>query len=78
MQVYDLGGGTFDISILKITKGIFKVLSTGGDTNLGGDDFDYELSKYVSTKIDYEIDTLIKNIYMRYLKLKSYYPKMKV
>ena len=40
IAVYDLGGGTFDISILKITKGIFKVLSTGGDTNLGGDDFD--------------------------------------
>ena len=38
--VYDLGGGTFDVSILKLTDGVFKVLSTGGDTNLGGDDFD--------------------------------------
>jgi molecular chaperone HscA len=38
--VYDLGGGTFDISILKFSKGIFKVLSTGGDSSLGGDDFD--------------------------------------
>ncbi len=40
IAVYDLGGGTFDISILKITAGIFEVLSTNGDTYLGGDDFD--------------------------------------
>lgn len=38
--IYDLGGGTFDISILKLSKGVFEVLSTGGDTQLGGDDFD--------------------------------------
>ena len=38
--IYDLGGGTFDISILNLQKGIFEVLATGGDTNLGGDDFD--------------------------------------
>lgn len=38
--VYDLGGGTFDISILKLTRGVFEVLSTGGDSALGGDDFD--------------------------------------
>jgi len=38
--VYDLGGGTFDLSILKLTQGVFEVLSTGGDTELGGDDFD--------------------------------------
>ena len=38
--VYDLGGGTFDVSILKLTDGVFKVLSTGGDIKLGGDDFD--------------------------------------
>ena len=41
--VYDLGGGTFDISILKLTKGVFEVLSTGGDSALGGDDFDHRL-----------------------------------
>jgi molecular chaperone HscA len=41
--VYDLGGGTFDISILKLTKGVFEVLSTGGDSSLGGDDFDHRL-----------------------------------
>jgi molecular chaperone HscA len=41
--VYDLGGGTFDISILKLTKGVFEVLSTGGDSALGGDDFDHRI-----------------------------------
>jgi molecular chaperone HscA len=41
--VYDLGGGTFDISILKLTKGVFEVLSTGGDSALGGDDFDHRV-----------------------------------
>lgn len=43
--VYDLGGGTFDISILKMTKGVFKVLSTAGNTSLGGDDFDREMAE---------------------------------
>ncbi|WP_454689760.1 Fe-S protein assembly chaperone HscA [Achromobacter aloeverae] len=38
--VYDLGGGTFDISVLRLTKGVFEVIATGGDTALGGDDFD--------------------------------------
>ncbi len=41
--VYDLGGGTFDISILRLAKGVFEVLSTGGDSALGGDDFDHRL-----------------------------------
>jgi molecular chaperone HscA len=46
--VYDLGGGTFDISILKLTKGVFEVLSTGGDSALGGDDFDHRLFCWMS------------------------------
>ena len=41
--VYDLGGGTFDISVLKLTKGVFEVLATGGDSALGGDDFDHRI-----------------------------------
>ncbi|MDQ1832464.1 Fe-S protein assembly chaperone HscA [Massilia scottii] len=45
--VYDLGGGTFDISILKLSKGVFEVLSTGGDSALGGDDFDHRLFCWV-------------------------------
>jgi len=46
IAVYDLGGGTFDISILKITNGIFEVLSTNGDTYLGGDDIDRAIVQY--------------------------------
>lgn len=46
IAVYDLGGGTFDISVLRINNGIFEVLSTNGDTYLGGDDFDREIVKY--------------------------------
>ncbi len=46
IAVYDLGGGTFDISILKITNGIFEVLSTNGDTYLGGDDLDRALARH--------------------------------
>ena len=45
--IYDLGGGTFDISILRLTKGVFEVLSTGGDTALGGDDFDREIATWI-------------------------------
>ena len=45
--VYDLGGGTFDISILKLTKGVFEVMSTGGDSALGGDDFDHRIFCWV-------------------------------
>ena len=44
--VYDLGGGTFDISVLRISNGIFEVLSTNGDTYLGGDDFDHAIVKH--------------------------------
>ncbi|MFN7206599.1 MAG: Hsp70 family protein, partial [Burkholderiales bacterium] len=45
--VYDLGGGTFDISILKLSKGVFEVMATGGDSALGGDDFDHRLFCWV-------------------------------
>ncbi|CUR53716.1 Chaperone protein HscA [Serratia symbiotica] len=48
IAVYDLGGGTFDISLLHLNKGIFQVLATGGDISLGGDDFDYLLAKWLS------------------------------
>jgi len=45
--VFDLGGGTFDVSLLSLTRGVFEVLSTGGDTNLGGDDFDRLLAAWL-------------------------------
>jgi len=47
IAVYDLGGGTFDISILRLNKGVFEVLSTGGDSALGGDDFDRVIADWV-------------------------------
>ncbi len=45
--VYDLGGGTFDISVLRLNRGVFEVLSTGGDSALGGDDFDHLIAEWV-------------------------------
>ncbi len=47
---YDLGGGTFDISILKLNKGVFEVLATGGDSRLGGDDFDHRIFCWIIEK----------------------------
>ena len=47
VAVYDLGGGTFDVSILEMQKGVFEVKSTGGDTHLGGEDFDITLVKFI-------------------------------
>lgn len=48
--IYDLGGGTFDISILKLTKGVFEVLSTAGDSSLGGDDLDQVIAQWLMEK----------------------------
>lgn len=45
--VYDLGGGTFDVSILRLTRGVFEVLATGGDSALGGDDFDHAIAGWI-------------------------------
>ncbi|HEJ1052821.1 TPA: Fe-S protein assembly chaperone HscA [Pseudomonas putida] len=47
VAIYDLGGGTFDISILRLTAGVFEVLATGGDTALGGDDFDHTIAGWI-------------------------------
>src|SRR5215831_10191733 len=52
IAVYDFGGGTFDISILKLSEGIFEVLSTSGDTHLGGDDIDEELIRLVLSEVN--------------------------
>ena len=59
--VYDLGGGTFDISILQIQNGIFEVLATHGDTQLGGDDFDKVIIDYWLSKSDITADGLNNN-----------------
>ncbi len=66
-MVYDLGGGTFDVSILHLEKGIFSVVATGGDTNLGGDDFDElianHLAKNLPTSFD-ELNVISKNNFL--------------
>ncbi|MCH1919789.1 Fe-S protein assembly chaperone HscA [Shewanella sp. A3A] len=51
IAVYDLGGGTFDISILRLNRGVFEVLATGGDSQLGGDDFDHLLAEDLRTRL---------------------------
>lgn len=52
IAVYDLGGGTFDISILRLHRGVFEVLATGGDSALGGDDFDHALADWLLAQLD--------------------------
>jgi molecular chaperone HscA len=51
--IYDLGGGTFDVSLLKLEKGVFQVLATAGDTQLGGDDFDHAVAAWVLTELGF-------------------------
>ena len=55
--VYDLGGGTFDISLLRLTSGVFEVVATGGDSALGGDDFDAALAAWALTEAGLEAQT---------------------
>ncbi len=56
--VYDLGGGTFDISILRLTRGVFEVVATGGDSALGGDDFDREIARWALEQAGMDAGTL--------------------
>ena len=59
--IYDLGGGTFDMSILRLTEGVFEVVATGGDSALGGDDYDRALSDWVLAKAGLAADALNAN-----------------
>src|SRR5882724_1956802 len=61
VAVYDFGGGTFDISILKLNQGLFEVLSTNGDTHLGGDDLDNVLINMVLDEIEQKTNTHLKD-----------------
>lgn len=54
IAVYDLGGGTFDISILRLSKGVFEVMATGGDSALGGDDFDHLLAGWIAEQAGFD------------------------
>ncbi|ARC91421.1 Fe-S protein assembly chaperone HscA [Vibrio coralliilyticus] len=68
IAVYDLGGGTFDISILRLSKGVFEVLATGGDSALGGDDFDHLLAEFliekagIQTELTAEQNRIVLNV----------------
>ncbi|CAE6486673.1 unnamed protein product [Rhizoctonia solani] len=59
--VYDLGGGTFDVSLLKINGGVFEVLATAGDPRLGGQDFDNRVIEYIVAKYERETTTTVRN-----------------
>jgi Fe-S protein assembly chaperone HscA len=80
IAVYDLGGGTFDISILKLKDGIFEVLSTNGDTHLGGDDFDREVADYFLKEIQaqYGIDLHSYPDFMQSLRLEAEQAKIRL
>ena len=54
IAVFDLGGGTFDISLLRLNKGVFEVLATGGDSSLGGDDMDHALGEWIISEAGFE------------------------
>ncbi|HJP01159.1 MAG TPA: molecular chaperone DnaK [Planctomycetota bacterium] len=77
VAVYDLGGGTFDISILEIGDGVFEVLSTSGDTHLGGDDFDEELIKFVAEQFKSESGIDVRQDPMAMQRLKEACEKAK-
>lgn len=56
VAIYDLGGGTFDISILRLTRGVFEVMATGGDSALGGDDFDHAIAGWIVQQAELSSD----------------------
>jgi molecular chaperone HscA len=58
IAVYDLGGGTFDMSLLRLSKGVFEVLATGGNSSLGGDDFDRAIMEWVCTELSLDSQAL--------------------
>jgi molecular chaperone HscA len=68
IAVYDLGGGTFDISILRLNKGVFEVLATGGDAALGGDDFDHAIADFWVSQWQLS-DTKQNSVYRRLITL---------
>lgn len=61
IAVYDLGGGTFDFSILKISNGVFQVLATAGNTQLGGDDIDHDIAEFCCARYGARFDSLDEN-----------------
>lgn len=78
IMVYDLGGGTFDVSILEIGDGVFEVLSTNGDTRLGGDDFDQRIIDYLNAEFKKETGVDLSNDKMAMQRLKEAAEKTKI
>lgn len=78
IAVFDLGGGTFDISILEIGDGVFEVLSTNGDTHLGGDDFDNEILKWMLETFKQETGLDLHNDKMALQRLRDAAEKAKI
>ena len=78
IAVYDLGGGTFDISILELGDGVFEVLSTNGDTHLGGDDFDQVIIDYLAEEFKKTEDIDLKSDPMALQRLKEASEKAKI
>ena len=78
IAVYDLGGGTFDVSILEIDDGLFEVKSTNGDTFLGGEDFDMRIVDYLATEFKKDNGVDLKNDKMALQRLKEAAEKAKI
>ena len=78
VAVYDLGGGTYDISILELGDGVFEVLSTNGDTHLGGDDFDQKIIDYLAEEFEKENGIDIRKDPMALQRLKEAAEKAKI
>jgi molecular chaperone DnaK len=71
IAVYDLGGGTFDISILELSSGVFNVRATNGDTRLGGEDFDYRILTYLANEFEKQHGIDLRNDRMALQRLKE-------
>ena len=78
IMVFDLGGGTFDVSLLEISDGVFEVLATNGDTKLGGDDFDQRLIDWMADKFKAENGVDLRNDKMVMQRLKEAAEKAKI
>lgn len=78
IAVYDLGGGTFDISILEMQKGVFEVKSTNGDTHLGGEDFDIVLVEFILSEFKKEAGVDLKNDRMAIQRIREAAEKAKI
>ena len=76
--MYDLGGGTFDVSILEIGDGVFEVKSTNGDTFLGGEDFDMRLVGYLADEFQKEQGINLRNDKLALQRLKEAAEKAKI